>query len=307
MECIDSIESTIGDIDYEIILVDDCSDVPVKIDGIRIIRQMIGQGIGSSFDLGVTFAQSDNIILTACDVRFTNNDWALKMLAEIRKHPKSLICTAVIPLQKEFPELDFASAKKFLRLDAHKGATIKLFMGDDENPHHIIEASWNPREFLPLRSPDYKTPTECYEVHCILGACYGVSKHWYQHIDGFWGHRFWGTLEPLISLKSWMFGGSCLVAPFIETAHYFKNTGTCEHGSLDKYHLYKTHNRLLVCELLFPQPLRNRLIRWLPKNDVLVNAKRMIKENDEIEEKRLEYREKTIFKMKDIITKFNLQ
>jgi hypothetical protein len=164
-----------------------------------------------------------------------------------------------------------------------------------------------PREFLPLRSPDYVTPTECYDVACILGAAYGVSKKWYKYIDGFWGHKRWGCLEPLISLKSLLFGGRCLVAPHIETAHIF-NDGEGKHMAQREYWLYKTHNRLLVCWLLFTVPDKKRLIDWLGTNDIIELSKQMIEDNmQDIIKKRNKYREKMVVTIGDIVDKFNLE
>ena len=165
-----------------------------------------------------------------------------------------------------------------------------------------------PREFLPLRRPDYIAPVECYEVPCILGAAYGVSKKWYNYIDGFWGHKFWGALEPYISLKSWLFGGDCLVAPHIETAHIFNEPGESGgHGNENKYALYKNYNRILAAWLLFPKLDRTKLIDWLKETESVVKAKEMIKEDIiKILEKRKEYTSKTVIPISEIVKKSKL-
>jgi glycosyltransferase involved in cell wall biosynthesis len=300
LQAIDSLETTIDIPDYEIIVVDDCSKEKITIDGVRVIRNLRNVGVGASFDIGISSAKYDNIFFMACDIRFDANGWASKMLGEIHKHPTSLICTAVVPLQAEMPEIDFQTAKKWMKIDSHKGAEIVWFIGDDDHVHQVIEARWYPREFLPLRAPDYVTPTECYEVECILGAFYGVRKEWYQHIDGFWGHKFWGKLEPLISLKSWMFGGSCLVAPHIETAHIFKNAGN--HDEHDKYVLFKTHNALLLIQLLLPDSFIKKLIQWLPDRSYVVEALGLM---PDLADKRREYKRKTVFTFEEFLKKFN--
>jgi glycosyltransferase involved in cell wall biosynthesis len=309
VETIESILSTIDVKDYEIIVVDDCSDTPIKaLNGVLWeIRHKVNLGVGEAFNSGVEMARSKNLFLMGSDVRFSNNNWASKMIKEIEKNPKSLICTSVVPLQKNFPEITFEVAKKYLTCDLYRGAFIKYFLRDGEKKD-IIEAAWMPREFLPLRRADYVVPKESYEVPCILGAAYGVSKSWYNYIDGFWGHKFWGTLEPYISLKSWLFGGNCLVAPHIETAHIFNEPGQSGgHGDEAKYTIYKSYNRMLVAWLLFSVPDKNKLIGWLNETPNVLKAKEMIEENlQEIIKKRNQYRRKFKRTMAEIRDKSKL-
>jgi hypothetical protein len=144
---------------------------------------------------------------------------------------------------------------------------------------------------------------ESYEVPCILGAFYGTTKKWYKHIDGFWGHRQWGSLEPYISLKCHLFGGKCLTNPLIETAHIFKEEGT---HNTDLVNLF--FNKMLIAWLLFDDYDRDRLITWLPNNKWMPEAKERIKDfMPEILEKRDEYRSKSKVTINDIVRKFNLK
>lgn len=316
IETMDSIRDTIDISDYEVLIVDDGSDMGLNnIRGAHILRHPVNQGVGTAFDSGVKYAKSDNIFLMGCDVRFTKNNWASKMVKEIETHKNSLICTSVVNLSQSlfetaktlpdnFPNKNdmFNLAKSMSKIDLYRGASILFFIGDDESPHHIIEAQWLPREFLPLRRPDYIAPKQCYEIPCILGAAYGTTNKWYNHIDGFWGHHFWGTLEPYISLKSWLMGGKCFVAPHIETAHIFNETGV--HASQYNYGLYKSYNRMLVASLLFPQDEAKRLIQWLPDKDFVNDARMQIAcYSKEISKKRLEYQKKFKITMEEFVRK----
>lgn len=309
------------DVKYEIIIVDDHSENPLKfrLENVRVVRQPENKGVGQAFDTGIDYAKYNNIFLMGCDVRFSNNQWASKMVAEINKYPKALICTSVVNLSNSLFELmqglpdDFPNrndpfnfAKQMSKIDLYRGASILFYMGDNESIHHIIEAQWMPREFLPLRSRDYILPTECYEIPCILGAAYGTTKKWYKYIDGFWGHRFWGTLEPYISMKSWLMGGQCLVSPVIETAHIFNATGN--HANEYQYGLYKSYNRMLTAWLLFPYTDARRLCDWLPDKDFVNEARDLIDNNfQSIEKKRNEYRKKFKMSMSEFIKKFGLK
>lgn len=298
-ECLTQLKDSIDIIKYEIIVVDDCSkEILPEIEDVKIIRNENNIGVGRSFDVGVEQANGEDIILTACDMRFIPNNWVSKLIKEINDNPKSLICTACIGLNKDRPEnMDFEIRRKVLRC---YGATILMF--HDKQSNHspritdtfrgIIEAKW-----YPLKKDSIN---KSYEIPCILGACYGVKKEWYQYIDGFWGHRQWGTLEPYISLKSWLFGGNCLVAPHIETAHIFKKEGS--HGITQDNVMF---NKLLVATLLLEDS--DRFINFLGSNQIVERAKKLFEElKISILNKREEYKSKIVVDIKEFCKKFKI-
>lgn len=296
-ECLTQLRNSIDVPEYEIIVVDDCSKESLPpIEGVKIIRNEINKGVGQSFDVGVAQATGEDIILSACDMRFIANNWVSKLVQEIHDNPKALICTGCVGLNQEAPEnMDFERRRKILRC---YGATILMFHDKKSNPRMtdtfrgIIEAQWYP---LKKDSVD-----KSYEIPCILGACYGVKKSWYNYIDGFWGHKKWGTLEPYISLKSWLFGGSCRVAPQIETAHIFKKVGT---HNIQQDHLM--FNKMLVSTLLFEDS--KRFIDFLGNNSILERARKLFDdEKESVLIKKEEYKQKIVVDIKDYCKRFNI-
>jgi len=222
------------------------------------------------------------------DIRFAKNNWSSMLLDEIKKHPEAFTCTTCVGLNDA--DLDFERRRL---VSWYNGATIIIFHDHKSNPKKsetfrgILEAKWIPK----LANRD----VDSFTVPCILGAAYGVKKSWYQYCDGFAGHRMWGTLEPYISLKSWIFGGSCRVAPRIETGHIFKARGT--HGTKQHFLLY---NKMLVSMLLFPD--YERLIDFLGGNSIAKKARQMCAENMRfIVNKRAEYAKKTVLPVKDFL------
>lgn len=310
-ETIESIKSTIDIEDYEIIIVDDFSEIPLKLDDINVIRHSENKGVGAVFDTGVSIAKSDNLFIMGCDVRFIANNWASLMIKEINLHPHSLICTSTVHLNYGNPTLTFEMSRQNF---VYNGANILIAYGGPDGERDILHAKWLPyfSRFVP---PDFEvkksvlsqyginpSETESYEIPCILGAAYGVKKDWYKYINGWWGHRKWGTLESYISLKSWMFGGSCLTAPHIETAHLFKDEKSASKKDSDCL----AYNSILICWLLLPVKDKNKLIDWLnhPNKE---KALQMIEENmEEIWSKRLEYKSKILMKFLDFCKRFNL-
>lgn len=296
-ECLTQLKDSIDVPEYEIIVVDDFSLEPLpNIEGVKIIRNEINKGVGQSFDVGVAHAQGENLIILACDMRFVPNNWVSKLVKEINENPKSLICTTCVGLNNESPEnMDFYKRRNILKC---YGATILIFHDKQSNPRMhesfrgIIEAKW---DLLNENSKD-----KSYEIPCILGACYGMKKSWYQYIDGFWGHKKWGTLEPYISLKSWLFGGNCLISPHIETAHIFKKIGT--HDIAQEHLMF---NKMLVATLLFEDS--QRLINFLGHNSIITRAREMFDEvKDSVLVKKEEYKKKIVVDIKDFCNKFDI-
>ena len=275
-----SIIETIDLENYEIIIVDDGSTIPLKkINGVKIVHHKRNLGVGAAFDSGVKIAQSENLFLMGSDIRFLKNGWASKMIQEIKNNPKAFTCTSCININAG--NMNIEERKK---VGVPTGASILMFHDNKTNPaasetfRGIIEAKWLP--YLKNRDID------SFEIPCILGAAYGVSKSWYNFVDGWAGHKLWGTLEPYISLKSWFFGGSCRCASRIETAHIFKPAGT--HGTPQDALMY---NKMFVSKVLFDNP--ERLISFLGSNTILDRAHNMIDTNRKyISTKREEYKKK---------------
>jgi glycosyltransferase involved in cell wall biosynthesis len=291
---IDSIIESIDLTEYEIIVVDDCSETPLdKIDNVTVIRHEQNLGVGAAFDTGVKESKYENLFIMGSDIRFIPNNWATQIIKEIELYPKSFTCTSCVALTADNMDIN-----KRRNENVVNGATILMFHDKKSNPlkddkfRSIIEAQWLPR--LKDRNLD------SYDIPCILGAAYGVKKEWYNYVDGWSGHKKWGTLEPYISLKSWLFGGSCRIAPRIETGHIFKNHGT--HGTPQEFLFY---NKILVSTLFFDD--YERLINFLGTNTTIEKAKEMYNKNIEfILSKREEYKNKIVYNYQDFFKRFNI-
>jgi glycosyltransferase involved in cell wall biosynthesis len=298
LETIACIESTIDVDTYEIIVVDDGSDLQKSwLPGhVRMLKHIHNQGVGAAFDTGVSVAQYDNLFLMGDDIRFLPNKWASQIIKEIEDHPKAFTCTSCVNLNRERPEnMDI---EKRRLISVVNGATIILFHDKLSNPRKpesfrgIIEAQWLP--VLKDRNVD------SYEIPCILGAAYGVSKAWYNEVDGWAGHRLWGTLEPHIALKSYLFGGSCRTAPRIETGHIFKRVGN--HNTPQDILMY---NKMMVATLLFDD--YNRLIHFLGTNSIVERARLMYQAKlPWILEKKFEYKDKTVLSIEEYVSRWGI-
>lgn len=291
---VDSIKNSIDIEDYEIIIVDDFSDQPLQnIDDVIVVRHPENLGVGVAFDTGVKISKSENLFLMGSDIRFIPNKWASQIIKEIEDYPKAFTCTSCVALSAE--KLDINERRL---INVVNGATILMFHDKKTNPKQsdtfkgIIEAQW--LKHLKNRNID------SFEIPCILGAAYGVKKSWYEYVDGWSLHKKWGTLEPYISLKSWLFGGSCRTAPKIETGHIFKTVGT--HGTPQEKLFY---NKMMVATVLFDD--YERLIHFLGTNTTIENAREMYNNNlDSILKKKEEYKKKIVYNYLDFFERFDI-
>jgi glycosyltransferase involved in cell wall biosynthesis len=284
-----SILESIRVISFEIIIVDDGSIeklVLSQFPNVKIIRHKKNLGVGAAFDTGVAEAKSENLFLMGCDVRFPYPYWEVSIVSEIIANPKSFICTSCVRLSGDGKFTD--------HLDIENGATIQIRKETNRPRRYkdILITKWLPR---------LEERRVCsFEIPCILGAAYGVSKSWYNYVDGFSGHRYWGTLEPYISLKSWMFGGSCRVAPDIKTGHIFdiKNN----HLTPREYFIY---NKIFTFIVLFDD--HERFVEYVGGNGKVDKAKILIEQNKEfIFNKKKEYFNKTIVSAIDFLDRWKI-
>jgi len=285
---------------YDVIVVSDGSEVTPAIHGHAVhVHHNVRQGVGAAFDIGVKMASTPYIILMGSDVRFRDNDYLERMIEYLDEEEKSFICTANLAINKD--KMDVNAEK----ITKRYGARICMFMTKDDLPpkgqvmgrlkhekrvdsyRNILEAKW-------LK----KQQDGIYEIPCILGAFYGVRRTWYDYIKGFQGHRYWGTLEPFVSLKSWLAGGKCQIASDIETAHIFKERPS--HRTRDHDLVY---NKLIAANILFDEETSFKLVKFLGFNEHLQIASDLItqdmKKISQYQQEFSEIRERDIYWFKE--------
>jgi len=276
-DTLDSILSTSNHELYDIVVVSDGSTVPLNLekykDLIKHVKTKERGGVGAAFDAGFSAVTTPNVIVMGSDIRFLENGYVEKMLDALENHRKSWVSTVNIGINAE--RMDIHHPKSIRRYGARTLFFLKaedlpkntrLFKpGDPRLPNYrnILEAKWISRQEGNL-----------YEIPCVLGAFYGISSEWYAHTKGFWGHRYWGTLEPYISLKSWLAGGDCLQSTEIEVAHIFK-----QHPSHVTHVHDLMYNKLFIAEALFPPRIARIFVDFLGMNEHINRAKRMVAEN----------------------------
>ena len=223
---------------FEIILVNDGSrqgnTKPLIIDpkeyqypNVRVINYPVRRGVGFAFDLGVSQAIGDTIVLMGNDVIARRLSWLNDVENAVKNYPDTIGCSASIGLSPD--NLDLDKENKTVRY----GANLLIQVGVDdlpkdsklrkEKPNYtsIMDGQWRKKEEKTSESP--------YEIPCLMGAFYFCTKEYYTKVGGWdtdvrerWqGHKTYGHLEPYISLKSWLVGGGVTMFPQIEAGHIF--------------------------------------------------------------------------------------
>jgi glycosyltransferase involved in cell wall biosynthesis len=280
--------------DVEVIIVDDGSISPLGDEvfnnnpNVSVHRLPTRRGVGYAFDYGVKKARADVIMLMGADVLVKDPEWMDRAMANAINYPMSITCSVCVGLKEE--DLYYWDDKT-----RRYGATILFGLTRKDLPEDSqLALRDNYTDILQCRWIRRQKEDVSYEIPSVLGACYVVTKRWYEHIGG-WGYikslkgltkeetkwsgfRIWGGLEPMISLKSWFAGGSCRVDPQWETGHIF---GRMDHVSkvrgtrMDMYYF----NKLFMAHTLFSPRDAVKLDRHLPKIKNVNQARSMIRRN----------------------------
>lgn len=282
--------------DFEVIICNDGSVYPcgqfhpLKIDHpqVKVINTPVSRGVGYSFDRGAEAATGDIIVITACDV-YPKQGWYDKIKDAVLSHPDSIGCAACIGQKTTYYGADLIVTVGVDDLPQESDLRVKM-----PNYTDLFKGKWT----------SGKKSDEPYEISCLMGAMYFTTKAFYQKIGGFdtlpgqrfRGHKRWGSLEPYLSMKAWLSGGSVILYPDIEASHMFgriNRSNRWKKGARSATDMW--WNKLFIAEtMVFDERLRNKIINY-PNPELNLNvAKRMIKRNyDNVIEVR--DRNKTVF------------
>jgi glycosyltransferase involved in cell wall biosynthesis len=294
--------------DFEIIIYNDGSfygdatsrPLELNLPHIKIINNRRSYGVGYAFDRAVEQARGDIITLMGSDV-YPKDGWYENIRNAVLRNHNTLGCSVCLGINPTRMSLD--DPKNFKRY----GADLLFYVETNDLPKESVFRS-RQGGYTGLFQSKWlfgKQSDEPYEIPCVLGAFYFTSKEYYQKIGGwdtkpnnsFCGHRFWGHLEPHISLKSWLTGGGCTIYPDIETAHVFSRVTNANIYSKGARSMeWSWWNALWILEtMIMDESLRKRLYNFVHPELNFNVARKMIRDNyDEV--KRARDRNRSRFK-----------
>jgi len=224
---------------FDIIVFNDAGEwkeIPSKYD-VKVIHNDIRQGICANIDQGVEMAKTPYIFICNARMRF-KKDWLTKGMEQLEKEPKTLFCTTSLALRYDNTK---TPGRKLY------GADIYYIWDDKKYGKQILQAIWAK-----------KKNKDIYEIPCVLGANYFITKQWYQYIKGFQGLSTWGGICEYISLKSWMAGGKCKIITSIEIGNIYRSKPTYTFIPEDKL-----YNKVFTAFALLDNANANRLLHQL--------------------------------------------
>lgn len=268
---------------FNIIVINDCSDKSsdiAKTNEITYIKNETRIGVDACRQKGADMSYTPCLMIIDSHMRFKKG-WMEQMIQNISNNPKTLWCTKCVGLG--YGNMDINRSR-----DNYYGADFVVENSDNE----ILEPKWR-------NARDYGA----YEIPCILGANYGVSKKWFDYIHGLKGLKMWGCSEIFMSLKTWMAGGGCKIDTNIEIGHKFRDSAPYSTGVWNMI-----YNKIYLCKTILPVEIGDYLIDKIPKT---VNYKRAMKEIDgnlnEINKEREYYNAILKLGFKDLCKKWDVK
>lgn len=227
----------------DIIVINDCSydSYPymahlTAIPGVTYILNRERFGVAASRDKGVELCRTPYFLLLDAHMRAYDDSWLSEIPHLLHQNDRRILCCQNKALVKD----DDGNVAEDQDNPIHYGARLVI----TRRPP-VPGIDWYDEE----REPD----NDIESIPAILGAGYAASRRYWHKIGGLRGLRQYGCDEQLISLKTWLDGGSCVLLKHIVLGHIYR-----DRMPYDVAWSIPIFNNLLVTETLFP--LRERIM-----------------------------------------------
>lgn len=228
----------LADAVFDIIFINDCSTDKydyakiAKEYGAKYIEHNERKGPAYSRDEGIELCCTEFFLLLDAHMRVYQDCWCTRIVDELQKEEKVLLCCSTIALNKDAVPLNTGVGY---------GATINL---------QNLDARWR------------NSVSDDNTIPCIYGASYACSKKYWLSLKGLSGLQLYGFEEQLISLKVWLNGGKCKVMKDICFGHIFRDELPASYEiPVDAYFF----NQLFIVELFYNSHYKKEFIKTLRK------------------------------------------
>jgi glycosyltransferase involved in cell wall biosynthesis len=277
--------------DLEVILVNDGSvnddgsrrllesyDFPSRIKQyLKFIDNGRRHGVGYSMDRGSEVATGDILVLMGGDI-IVGRSW----LYDVKNMAKQgeIGCCCSVGLSPG--NYDIEKADLYHRY----GAKLLYTIGVDDLPKNSpLRKDPNYRDILGGQFQPKKAD-EPYEISCLMGAFYWMKREDYVRIHGFdtekgreyIGHRYYGALEPYLSLKAEVYGMKLRVYPDFKVGHTFSRIEDI-YTARSLREDYVFWNKLLIAYTMLEDSLKDKCLNFLRPCLNLSQAQNYIKKN----------------------------
>lgn len=232
----------------EIVVVDDCSLLPVKWGGSdTIVRNTRRIGCGPSRYVGAMAAKGEYILICDSHMRFAPG-WFEAILDQLQ--PKILYCGSCLGLGKNSAGIETLDVNTPNAV--YYGATWN-FCGPyksgpyKDNPRfmQVLECIWMPEQ-----------PGDNYPLPAVMGACYFMHREWFIYLNALRHLRLWGGDEQELSLKAWLSGGEIRLLKKVRIGHKFRD-GKVPSSFVMPHHII--YNKLFILHTCLPPEMAIQL------------------------------------------------
>jgi len=179
----------------------------------------------------------ETLVLMAGDVIVKDPSWIDRVTEYVSNYRESIGCSVCLSGDPDHlnPDNPTNDTKRY-------GASILPLATTDELPSDspmlsnefyvgLFEGKWH-------KNPPKENISE---IPSVFGAFYFTTKSWLNTIHGWdtvrgmklFGLSMWGGVDVFVSLKSWLYGGSCHVVKDIESLHVWHKSETPLNGRSD--------------------------------------------------------------------------
>lgn len=207
----------------EILLINDGSDdgydycVVANKYKCRYIHNETSLGVGEARMQGARCTRTEFMMIIDGHMRFYDDDWDGKIVDLITNNSlyNDILCSQTLTLwrteSEECPGLYKIDNEAGIKRNSTNGTVIKF--GD-----RPFESPWTYKTI-----EDANVIEGLVKVPCIMGACYICSTEFYNRISGTEHLVNWGCDEPLLSIKTYLSGGSCYLIPDLHVGHIYRD------------------------------------------------------------------------------------
>lgn len=191
----------------EIIVVDDASSTPVKVDDpeVKVLHNKTRLGVGASRHLGVEAATADLILITDAHV-IMGDRWLEAVMGTLPGSEHLVLCGQCLSLQEGHDRLEQA-------IGTYNGARMVILDSGAEPRWRVLTCKWIAD----------KPGHDLYNLSGAMGAAYCFHKSFFLRIGGLRMLRGWGGDEELLSLKTIRVGGIIKMFKSLKIGHRFRS------------------------------------------------------------------------------------
>ena len=151
------------------------------------------RGPGQCRNYSITESAADIVIIVDAHMSFPVG-WIDAICAHLAKHPKDVTCCHMIGVDHNWRPVDDGGI--------YDGCHLEQRLPHPSEKNWWINSVWN----------KFALPHGV--VGSIMGACYGITRQWYETIGNPLAIlEAWGGDEEILSAASWLMGGRCYLLP----------------------------------------------------------------------------------------------